>query len=110
MIKESITKIFKRKNRQHGRGIAAYISDPKHVWRGIIYVFVVVNIGIIAFSGYLFFHINEGDIFKIEDDITVTIDTIDRTLMREILESFDATEIEFEALKKNRPSVIDPSL
>ena len=110
MIKNNITKFFKKKNRQHGTGIAVYISNPKHAWKTIIYVFVVLNIGIIFFNGYLFLEISDGDIFKIEQDVIIKIDTIDRTLLRETLEVFDGMEMELEELKKNRPSIIDPSL
>ncbi|HJO89899.1 MAG: hypothetical protein QGH85_02175 [Candidatus Pacebacteria bacterium] len=108
--KENIVKIFKKKSRKPGTSISAYISNAKYTWGIIIAVFVVLNIGIIAFSGYLFLEINEGDIFKVEQDITVIVDTIDRKLLSETLDSFDAMENEIKELKEKRPSVIDPSL
>lgn len=110
MIKNNITKFFKRKSRQRGTGIAAYISDPKHAWKVTIFVFTVLNVGIIAFSVYLFFQINEGDIFKIKQDATITVNTIDRTLLSDTLEIFEKRENELKELKKNRPGIIDPSL
>lgn len=63
-----------------------------------------------AFSAYLFLEINNGDIFKIKQDATITVDTIDRALLREILLTFEKMENELEELKNNRPIVIDPSL
>jgi len=109
MINKNITKIFNKKNKQRGRNFGAHISDPKYAWNIIVCMFVVINISLMAFSGYLFLKISSGDIFKIESDVSVMIDTIDRTLLRDTLEVFEKKEIELEELKKKRPSVIDPS-
>ncbi|MFQ5661915.1 MAG: hypothetical protein ACE5F2_01540 [Candidatus Paceibacteria bacterium] len=108
--KENITKIFKKKNKQPGTGVSAYFLDAKHVWKIIIYVFIALNIGVVAFSVYLFLEINKGDIFKVEQDISVTVDTIDRKLLSETLASFEKMKDELKKLKSKRPSVIDPSL
>jgi hypothetical protein len=110
MINKNITKIFNRKYKQQGAGMATRILDPKYVWRIIISLFVVLNFGVMVFSGYLFLEINSRDIFKIENNTTFTIDTIDRTFLRETLESFEKMKVELEKLKNKRPNVIDPSL
>lgn len=108
--KEQIIKIFKRKDKRHGTSISEYISNAKHVWGIIIYVFVALNIVFIIFSGYLFLEINRGDIFKVEGDISIRVNTIDRALLRDTLDSFEKMENELRELKKKRPSIIDPSL
>lgn len=90
--------------------MSSSILNAKHAWKITVYVFTVINIGVIAFSVYLFLQINEGDIFKSEQDISVTVDTIDRKLLSETLESFEKMEDELRELKNKRPSVIDPSL
>ncbi|MDP6387962.1 MAG: hypothetical protein QGG63_01670 [Candidatus Pacebacteria bacterium] len=108
--KKNIARFFKGKGKQPGEGIAYYISDAKHAWKIIILVFMVLNIGIIAFSSYLFFQINDGDIFTVEQDIMISVETIDRTLLRETLSSFEEMERELEDLRERRSRIVDPSL
>lgn len=81
------------------------------IWNIILTLFVIVNIVIIAISSYLFFQIKEGEIFLVERDTSISIETINRTLMSDTIELFNMKAREFKSLKAvSKSKVIDPSL
>ena len=84
--------------------------DENKSWKMLLVAFTVVKVGVIIFSSYLFFRINSGEIFIVKQDTAISVDTINRTLLKDTIESFEKKAIEFEQLKTNRPDVIDPSL
>ncbi len=79
-------------------------------WEMVLVSFSILNILLIGFSVYLFLQVSEGDIFLVEQSQEVRIDTIDRTLLEELLVSFEIKEALFEDRQITPPRIPNPSL
>jgi hypothetical protein len=104
-IKDFFSNIKKRRMSKARNGFNVSV-----VWKRIFLLFVVVNIIVIAVSVYLFFQINSGGIFRVEQDTVISVDSINRALLRDTIDSFEQKKLEFERLKTKESSVVDPSL
>lgn len=80
----------------------------KEIWDIILLMFAIVNIIVIGLSVFLFFEINNGELFITEEDRNISVETIDRKLLKDTIELFEMKAIEFENLKYNAPNIIDP--
>ena len=107
--KNNIKNFFKKRNKDGERG-EYNISSAKQIWKIIFMTFVLLNITIAILSGYLFFRINNGEIFKTELDMSIVIDTIDRTFLRDTLSLFEEKAFRLEELEKSNIIITDPSL
>ena len=85
-------------------------SDNAKTWKMILLIFAGVNVGVIAFSWYLFSQISVGGIFSIKKDNTVSVETINRGLLSDTITSFERKKNSFERLKTTKPDVVDPSI
>lgn len=81
------------------------------IWNIMLVSFTFAIVVIVVVSLYLFFQISSGEIFLVEQKTSVSVRTINRTLMQETIDSFDTKAREFKSLKStSRSKVIDPSL
>lgn len=104
-----IKKIFKKY-------LAFFLLWEKHThskiyrhWEVIILTFLIINFLQLGFSLYLFLKINEGRIFLVEQSQDTRVDTIDRTVLQELLSSFEVKEALFQERSINAPRLSDPS-
>ncbi|MFC1732247.1 hypothetical protein ACFL6I_18220 [candidate division KSB1 bacterium] len=85
-------------------------SRMYHHWEIILAIFLFSNLLVLGFSLYLFLQINEGGIFLVEQSQKVRIDTIDRVVLQELLESFEIKNALFDGRSVSAPKVPDPSI
>lgn len=103
-IKKIFNKIIKKKQ----INIIHKELNVLKIWRVIFITFIMVIIFIIGISVYIFFRINNGEIFLAENDENVQIETINRVLLEETIEAFEMKKLEFERLKNNKPNIKNP--
>ena len=84
--------------------------DVSKVWKKIFFIFGIINIIVVGVSVYLFFQINKGEIFISKENTPISVGTIDRAFLHEVIELFEMKEKEFDFLKTNKPITVDPSL
>jgi hypothetical protein len=80
-----------------------------HHWEIILSVFLILNILLLGFSVYIFLQINEGGIFLVEQNQEIQINTIDRSVLQELLMSFEIREASFRDRTLSIPRLLDPS-
>ena len=110
---DNIKNIFKKSSLYFGFGGKRHqrsLIHPARDWKIILFIFSITNIIIAIFSAYLFLQINKGEIFLVEPTQTTIADTIDREALTETLLLFEKKTLNLEALKRNRPTLVDPSL
>lgn len=83
-------------------------THPKRDWLILFIVFLVVLIGIILFSVYLFLEINRGELYTLSSASSQKLDTIDRTLLTETLTSFEEKARRFSKTIDNPPNIPIP--
>jgi len=86
------------------------VTHPTRDWKIILGAFTALNIVIIILSTFLFLQINKGEIFLVDSTSPSTVDSIDKVLLKETLSFFEEKERVFESLKRNKPTLVDPSL
>lgn len=78
-------------------------------WKLMFSSFLALNTLIIFSSLYLFLGINKGDIFLVEQNQEIRVETIDRNILQEIVASFEIKKALFESRKLSPPDIPDPS-
>ena len=86
------------------------MENPQHDWRRILVGSVVLMLVYGFFGVQLFLQTQSGSIFTSFNDSVVTIDTINRTELSEVLEVFRTQEATFDNIQTSPPTVFDPSL
>ncbi|MCW9054826.1 MAG: hypothetical protein OQJ98_02490 [Candidatus Pacebacteria bacterium] len=91
--------------------LASISSRPRVYlhWEIILMVFVVFNIFMLFFSGYLFLQVNSGTIFLVEQSGQVRVESVDRSEMQEVLTSLEGRSALFEQRKSAGVRIADPS-
>jgi hypothetical protein len=89
---------------------ALFGSDPREDWKRLLIIFGVINLLIIIWSGYLFWQINQGNIFEVAPTSNVGADTATRNQLKKILTIYDGRESQFEALRVTKPVTVDPGI
>lgn len=77
-------------------------------WLIMFFFSLVAFVGVIFFSFFLFLEINKGDLYVITAGSGQRIETIDRTLLAETLDSFEIKAIRFSELTEHPPSIPSP--
>ncbi|MBI2618302.1 hypothetical protein HYW58_02520 [Candidatus Kaiserbacteria bacterium] len=78
-------------------------------WKLLFGGFLTLNILILLLSLYLFLQINEGDIFLVEQNQEIRIETIDRNMLNETIAFFESKNTRFESNKLLPLEIPDPS-
>jgi hypothetical protein len=104
--------IFKKGLGKMNIGSSENLSDKSKIWSRLLMVFVLVNVVVVALSLYLFIRISSGDIFSIKQETVVSVETVDRATLRDIIVFFEQKEEEFDRSKTEGPSgdLVDPAL
>ena len=84
--------------------------NMRTIWKKIFILFIVINVIVVIISSYLFFKINYGEIFLVDSNTNVSIETVNRTLLLDTINFFEIKEKEFDNLKTNKVNLVDPSL
>mgnify|MGYP007080468640 CR=1 FL=1 len=105
IFSSSFKKNFKRKHRLV-RGAHGVQRD----WQLMLIFFVVIALLLAGFSGYIFWKINEGEIFSVQVDSAYSDELIDRKLFEEVVEKLDQRYTKRIELGVQKISVPDPSL
>ena len=85
-------------------------SKTYHNWEIILASFLALNLLSLGFSFYLFLEVNEGGIFLVEQDQEIRIDTVDREVLHELIESFEIKDVLFQDRISSPPKLSDPSI
>lgn len=110
---DNIKNIFKKHSLHFefgGKHHQRNLMHPARDWKIILFIFSITNIILAVFSAYLFLQINKGEIFLVEPTQAIIVDTIDREALKEVLLLFEEKSRNFEDLKRNKPTLVDPSL
>lgn len=110
MSLDKIKKFFTRKSMRKIDYKNNVITNPERDWKILLAVFATLICLVIIFSFYLFAQINKGELFTVKYGKSTTAETIDKSLLNEIISFFEERQQNFDKLKNNRPKIIDPSL
>ncbi|MEN9614367.1 MAG: hypothetical protein RLZZ347_674 [Candidatus Parcubacteria bacterium] len=98
----------------HYDGVKRYVQklgkNPAADWQLLFGLFVLFLLAILAFSGFILYQINEGDIFLAEKKDSQTIRTIDRDALKMLVGQFKLSDRRFEELKADKPGLVDPGI
>jgi hypothetical protein len=86
------------------------IRNPNRDWLIILGLSTLVFVGVIAFSANLFYQINEGNIFKVENTETARTPMINSTALINLSTYYKEKENSVKQLQEEGSSVVDPSL
>lgn len=100
-------KIFKGKK---AKSRTIFGNDPRADWQKIVIAFLIINLLVIGWSAYLFWQINQGDIFEVSPGPTVSSDAATRNNLRNILTVYGDKEKHFEELRLIKPVSTDPAI
>ncbi len=108
-MKQNIGSIFSKLFKKKVRTQVFFGQDPRKDWEKLVILFLTINLLTIGWSAYLFWQINQGDIFEVASAPTVGADAATRDNLKNILTIYDAKEKQFEALRLAKPTTIDPT-
>lgn len=100
----NIKNLFNKKK----RGSKKPIVSPFRDWKIIIVVFILINIISITFGIKIFYDVEYGEITYAEDTV-ISINTIDRTVLVNVLNYYEGQEVLFDSIKVGGVSTVDPS-
>ena len=86
------------------------MNSPKKDWRRMLIIFTVLNIISVFLSFYMFWQINEGNIFNVGDNSNVLQSTIDKKGLEEVISYFDVRQKNFNDLETGGIKTTDPSI
>lgn len=107
--KNTIKDFFKKLSKKKTYDYTHEILHSRRDWSRILVMFIVLILVGASFNFYLFLRITAGDIFDAQAGL-VDAKTLDRKVIRDIIDSFDKRALELEEIKKAPPSIPDPLL
>jgi hypothetical protein len=75
-------------------------------WRSLLLISVLFVISISIYSGWIFF---EGNSALDDGPVVGDSETLSREALSSVLDQFEQREQKFESIKRNPPSIADPS-
>ena len=105
---------FKSLKKQFSRGRLSFwesrdgLIHARRDWLIMFLLSLVAFVGVIFFSFFLFLEINKGDLYVVAAGSGQRIETIDRTLLAETLDSFEIKARRFSELTEHPPSIPSP--
>ena len=93
--------------RGSGRGFGA---SPEADWKIIFSITATFVVIVIALSAFIFIQIDKGEIFVVERPEDGDEHMLDIEALREAAEYYQGKALEFDRIRIERASVIDPSL
>lgn len=77
-------------------------------WLIIFPLFLIILVGTIFFSAYLFLEINKGDLYVLPVGSNQRIETINRVLLTETLDAFEVKASRFSSFTERPPAIPSP--
>lgn len=108
---QNITAIFTKffKERQK-RTKPLFGADAYDDWKKLMIIFLSINVLILLWSGYLFFQINQGNIFAVPPTASSAVENSTKNNLSSILNIYDGREKHFEDLRSAKPASTDPAI
>lgn len=78
-------------------------------WALLLLVFAFLDILLIIWSAYVFVGVNKESLFLTSEGDRVSVETIDRTKVRTLVDFFATRKVLFEKYRTYPPSIPDPS-
>jgi len=85
-----------------------FVIDPDRNWHFIVLIFIIVVFAIALSKFFLFYKISSDDFIYDNDERDVSIETIDRGALNNVLSEYKLKSDRFESLKNNPPSIPAP--
>jgi hypothetical protein len=101
----SFKKILKNK-----KGFSDAYRDVRGDWKKILLSFVAVSFFLAGLSGYLFYKINNGDIFMVEKRESHTVEVIDKKALDAVVGYFEEKKSAIDSINQNETFFADPSI
>jgi len=101
------------RNRFGSKGLAFWntrdgVTNARRDWLVLFLFFVLVLLGAVFFSVYLFLEINRGELYASPPSSGRQLETIDRAVLKETLSSFEEKARRFEVYVENPPAIPNP--
>jgi hypothetical protein len=113
-MNQNIEGMFKKLLKGRGEAQASqgfsFGSDSYTDWQKLVIIFVIINILVLIWSGYLFWQINQGNIFEVAPAPGAGADKSTLVNLNNTITTYDAREKHFEDLRVAPPSAADPAL
>lgn len=79
-------------------------------WK-ILVIICFIGVCLVAFfGGWMFYNLNEGDLFNQSSSSVFPQKKIDKKILSEMIQKVEEKKTNFENLKTNKPVVSDPSM
>jgi hypothetical protein len=108
---DKIIHYFKKKfKRTDFSGLSFFGRGQSFDWKVLMIFFLLVMIVVISFSVHVFLGVRTGDMFK-DDFVPVSHnETINRTVLDNVIKNFNDRAERLNSLQTKRPIFVDPSL
>ncbi len=84
--------------------------NAKRDWKMLLIFFTVIAFVLACFSGYLFYKINNGDIFTVEKVENSPVDVVNKKNLDETVDRFESKKAKLLELKEKKIFSVDPSI
>ena len=84
--------------------------NPRRDWSVILVSFIVVFIVIVAFGANMYWRINSGSFFITSGAAEISLETIDRSELKKVIERYETKIRLFQETKNKKPEIVDPSI
>lgn len=102
---KSLKKLFTRKPK-----ISGGMYDAKRDWKIMLFSFAVLSLALACVSGYLFYKINNGEVFLVEQKENGSVEAVNKKNLDETVDRFEAKKAKLLELEQNMTVVPDPSI
>jgi len=85
-------------------------NNPFVDWEIIFFVSIFLIVVCMGFGGYVFYRVNNGTFYSVEEKRTRGVTTLNREALSEIIDHFAQKEAVHSSLKQQRQMYVDPSL
>jgi len=93
-----------------GKPSKAEEINPRRDWSVILVSFVVIFIVIVAFGANMYWRINSGSFFITSGAAEISLETIDRSELKKVIERYETKIRLFQETKNKKPEIVDPAI
>ncbi|MBI5816955.1 MAG: hypothetical protein HZB09_00855 [Candidatus Yonathbacteria bacterium] len=106
----NIKKIFKGIIQRQDKDKFKTEMTPHRDWRILVIAFAVFVIGVGVASFYIFVQIDRDEIFVAKEGEKASTKTFNTQKLKDTIKAFEQRKTVLEALRAERPHIIDPSI
>ena len=94
----------------HKRGEFPTIGEKaRHDWKGILISFFLIVAALITTHTLLFVRVDRGEFLNESSEEIITEETVSREGLEKVVQFFEERQMKLEALRAEKPIVVDPS-